>query len=106
MMAGDIHPLPEVEAMGVEALDAGVEVELLAVVLLSMVDQPLEQLFAILFRAVICVYDEVFDVEVGAPGEVGGEVESGDGDGLGVGFEMLAAPIGLLPNLPDKAGCL
>jgi hypothetical protein len=38
MMAGDIHPLPQVEPMGSEALDAGVEMELVALVLFGIID--------------------------------------------------------------------
>jgi hypothetical protein len=37
MMAGDIHPLLQVEPVGVEALDARIEITLLAVMLLSVV---------------------------------------------------------------------
>jgi hypothetical protein len=50
------------------------------------------------------INDEIFEVKVFAPGEVGGEVESGDDLGLGCEIGELIAPGFLLPDLRDEVG--
>jgi hypothetical protein len=96
------------EPVGGKALYARIEVELVALVLFGIINEPLEELFAIALRSVMGIDDEIFEVEVFAPGEVGGDVEPGDGDGVPIGPESgeLVAPAFLLPNLGHEAGGL
>jgi len=79
-MARDVHSLSQVEAMGREALDAGVEVQLLATPLPCLVDEPVEKLLAVSVGAMRSGGHEIVDIQEPPPGEVLEEAIPGDGD--------------------------
>lgn len=95
MVGGDVHAVAQVETVGGEALDAGVEVELVAVEAFCFRDQPREQLFAMALGAEGGVGDEIVDVEKVAPGEILEQAKSGHRDGTAFVLEKCEAITGL-----------
>lgn len=67
-MRCDIHPPVQIKAVRSESLHTGIEGEMLAALLLCMLDEPIEERGAKSARAVGIVGDEIVDVE-GATGE-------------------------------------
>ena len=67
--ARDFEPFPAVEAMGVFALDAGIEVELVSTLRSGELSQPGEQGCPATLRASLRECDEIVDIQVVAPGE-------------------------------------
>ena len=79
MVCGDGHAPGEIETVGIEALNAGIEVELRAAFLASALDQPLEEGLAVTLGTQSCIRHEIVHVAVEAPDEVLSEAETGDG---------------------------
>jgi len=70
MMAVDAHALAEVEAVGVETLHAGIEMELLALLLPGIPHQPVEEGIAIAFGAFRSGCHEVIYIKKFAPRQI------------------------------------
>ncbi len=68
MVRRDIHTPVQIKAVRSESLYTGIEREVLAALLLRMLDKPIEKRRAKSARAVGVVRDEIVDVK-GAPGE-------------------------------------
>ena len=78
MVGGNNHALPQVEAMRVEPLHAGVEMELGAAVGARAGHEPVEEKFAVSFRPLGGGGDEVVHVENFSPGKKFRDAKPGD----------------------------
>ncbi len=81
-MARDVHVMSQVEAVGSEALNARVEVQLATPEPLRFVDEPFEQSLAVSVRAMSVVGHQIIDVQKAPPGEILEDAISGDSDWL------------------------
>jgi hypothetical protein len=78
VVADDAHALAVVEAVGGKSLDTGVEVELDAGVLLTVIHEPVKELLAKALGTARFIDGKVIDIEKFPPGQGFGNVESGD----------------------------
>ena len=87
MMRGYDHPLPQVEAMRIESLHAGVEMELRAAGGARAGHEPVEEQFAMSLRPIGRGGDEIVHVEDFSPGKKFRNAEAGDGLHAGIVHE-------------------
>jgi hypothetical protein len=104
VMGDDVHPACEIKPVRAEAVDAGVEMELVAAPGLRQPDQPGDQLLPVALRAELFAGDEVVDVHEISPREAFGEAITGGGfDGFPIGEEgQMIAGLALSLDLRDK----
>src|SRR5689334_10402279 len=96
-MRGDVQPAREIEAVGAEALDAGVEVELVAARGPGLPDEPREQFLAEALRTETIGGDEVVDVQKFSPREIFRDAIAGGGfDGFAIGEKGEREAVALL----------
>ena len=79
MVTGDRHSFLHVEAMGVKSLDAAVQMQLCAANFTGIRDEPIEQLFAKMFRAFAGEGYEVVDIHVISPCQRLEDAKASDG---------------------------
>lgn len=94
VVANDVHALPQVKTVGVEALHAGVELEFGAAGGAGVGDEPGEKRGAVAAGTVGGAGDEVVHVEEAAGDEILADAEAGDGADQAVflqGDELVAA---------------
>jgi hypothetical protein len=88
MVRSDIHAAIEIEAVGGKALDAGIEGEVLAALLLRVFDQPIEKRGAEAARAVGIVRNQIVDVEGAAGKQEIEDAKTRDGTDGTIQFEI------------------
>ena len=104
--ARDLEPLPAVEAMGVVALGARIEVELVSPLRSGELGQPGEKRRPATLGTSLRECDEIVDIQMAAPGEVLVEAKTRDRDRPGAirqGCEVVAGV--LLCANAAKEGC-
>ena len=64
MIRSDVHPLAKIKTVGIEALHAGIELEIVATLRTRLRDQPREQRPAVTARSLRGVGHEIVDVQI------------------------------------------
>ena len=95
MVARDGHPVREIKPMGIKALNAGVEVELVAACFSRPGDDPIEEGASKTLRAAFGIGDQVVHVANPGPGQKFEEPIACERANLSSGFEI-GEPIALL----------
>src|SRR5678815_781022 len=106
VMRADVHPLHEVETMCTEALHTGVEMQLRAALRARMLDEPRHQCAPDPTAPLLCVGDQIVDVERFAPRQPFADTEARATDNVVVllCIEQLPSCLRALPaRLSEKS---
>ena len=107
MIRRNRHALPEIKAMCVEALHAGIELKALAIVGAGQLAQPIEQSLAVAARTRIPIGDEIIDIQKAPVRQHFHHAKTGDGLDAIAGFKKRhLKSVLLLPTNPRyEIGC-